>query len=170
MGGPEIACSASTGGGITSGGGFSGHFSAPSYQTTQISEYFSSLTTAPVSGYAAAGRGYPDVAMAGADYEVVVGGQIIGVGGTSLSSPVVAGMAAMVNAQLGTSIGFINPTLYAAAAGSFNDITQGDNKCTASPVCCSQGFVPTTCTPSRGGLISLDLVHVLVASARHTGL
>jgi len=157
-GGSEIACSASTGGGITSGGGFSGHFSAPSYQTSQISDYFSALSTAPESGYAAGGRGYPDVSMAGADYEVVVGGQITGVCGTSLSSPVVAGMAAMVNAQLGTSIGFINPTLYAAASGTFNDITQGDNKCTASSACCSQGFAATTGWDPVTGLGSVDFV------------
>merc|ERR1712187_34792 len=121
-----------------------------------MGEYFSSLTDAPESGYAAGGRGYPDVAMAGAEYEVVVGGQIIGVGGTSLSSPVVAGMASMVNAQLGTSVGFINPTLYAAAAGNFNDITEGNNKCTASTTCCSQGFSATTGWDPVTGLGSVD--------------
>merc|ERR1711907_129812 len=93
---------------------------------------------------------------AGADYEVVIAGGVYGVCGTSCASPVVAGMAAMVNAQLGTSIGFINPTLYAATAGTFNDITQGDNKCTASPVCCSQGFVATSGWDPVTGLGSVD--------------
>jgi tripeptidyl-peptidase-1 len=143
-GGDEIVCSAQTGGVITSGGGFSTKFSAPSYQTTAISEYFKTVTTQPASGYAASGRGYPDVAMAGYDYEVVIAGSIYSVSGTSASSPVTAGFASLVNAKLKASgsaaIGFINPTLYAAGGSSFNPITSGNNKCTASTTCCSQGF------------------------------
>merc|ERR1712151_594682 len=155
-GGAEIVCSEATGGTITSGGGFSSQFSAPSYQTSQISTYFSTVSTAPVSGYATGGRGYPDVAMAGADYEVVIAGRVYGVCGTSCASPVVAGMASMVNAQLGISVGFINPTLYAAAAGTFNDITEGNNKCTASTTCCSQGFSATTGWDPVTGLGSVN--------------
>merc|ERR1712031_150124 len=111
--------------------GFSGQFQAPSYQTSQISSYFSTVSSAPESGYAAGGRGYPDVAMAGFDYEVVIAGSVYGVSGTSASSPVVSGMASLVNGQLAeagkSAIGFINPTLYAAGVSSFNDITSGDN-------------------------------------------
>jgi tripeptidyl-peptidase-1 len=66
-----------TGGVITTGGGFSTIFSAPSYQSAAISDYFSSLSAAetPASGYASKGRGYPDISMAGLNYEVVVGGK-----------------------------------------------------------------------------------------------
>ena len=116
---------------ITTGGGFSSIFSAPSYQTETIATYFASLATSetPSSGYASSGRGYPDIAMAGLNYEVVVGGktyQVNGslkvnelrvrnymfplytisllaipsqVSGTSASAPVVAGMVALVNAD-----------------------------------------------------------------------
>merc|ERR1712048_1288361 len=74
-------------------------------------------------------------------------GSVYHVSGTSASSPVVAAMASLVNAKLaangGTSLGFINPTLYQAGTGSFNSITSGNNKCTASTTCCSQGFTAT---------------------------
>merc|ERR1712096_107121 len=77
-------------------------------------------------------------------YEVVIAGSLYSVSGTSASSPVTAAMASLVNAKLrangGTSIGFINPTLYAAGSSSFNSVTRGNNKCTASTTCCSQGF------------------------------
>mmetsp|Transcript_122630 Transcript_122630/g.192437 ORF Transcript_122630/g.192437 Transcript_122630/m.192437 type:complete len:442 (-) Transcript_122630:118-1443(-) len=143
-GGSEVVCSAQTGGVITSGGGFSTKFNAPAYQKAAIAEYFQTVTTQPVSGYSTGGRGYPDVAMAGHNYEVVIAGSLYSVSGTSASSPVTAGMASLVNAKLkangASSIGFINPTLYAAGSGSFNSITSGSNKCTASTTCCSQGF------------------------------
>lgn len=73
----ETACLSNTGGVITTGGGFSTIFSAPSYQSAAISDYFSSLSAAetPASGYASKGRGYPDISMAGLNYEVVVGGK-----------------------------------------------------------------------------------------------
>lgn len=143
-GGAEIVCSAKTGGVITTGGGFSTKFDAPSYQKSAISDYFNTVSTKPVSGYVTGGRGYPDVAMAGNNYEVVIAGSLYSVSGTSASSPVVAAMASLVNAKLkangASSVGFINPTLYSAGSGSFNPITQGNNKCTASTTCCSQGF------------------------------
>jgi tripeptidyl-peptidase I len=69
--------------------------------------------------------------------------------GTSASSPVFAGMVALVNAQrlkanLATQgLGWLNPSIY-ANNGAFvlNDITSGNNKCTASAkACCSIGFL-----------------------------
>lgn len=159
-GGAEIACSEVTGGQITTGGGFSTNFDAPSWQKEAISNYFSAVSTQPVSGYAASGRGYPDVAMNGFDYEVVIGGSIYGVSGTSASSPVVSGMASLVNGQLAAagkpSMGFINPTLYAAGSSSFNDITSGDNKGTASSVVCSQGFYAAKGWDPLTGMGSVD--------------
>ncbi len=54
------------------------------------------------------------------------------VGGTSASSPVFAGIVAVLNQYLGTAgLGNINPTLYSLAAtpanGAFHHITSGDN-------------------------------------------
>lgn len=159
-GGPEIACSEVTGGQITSGGGFSTNFDAPSWQKDAISGYFSAVSTQPASGYATGGRGYPDVAMNGFDYEVVIAGSVMGVSGTSCSSPVVSGLASLVNGQLAAegkpSIGFINPTIYAAGSSSFNDITSGDNKGTASTVVCSQGFYAAKGWDPVTGMGSVD--------------
>ena len=72
----EIACTSDAGGVITTGGGFSTIFSAPTYQSSAIEGYFNSISSSetPVSGYSTSGRGYPDIAMAGLNYEVVVGG------------------------------------------------------------------------------------------------
>jgi tripeptidyl-peptidase-1 len=159
-GGPEIVCSEKTGGVITTGGGFSTKFDAPSYQKAAISSYFSTVSPKPVAGYATGGRGYPDVAMAGNNYEVVIAGSVYSVSGTSASSPVTAAMASLVNAKLksngGSSIGFINPTLYKAGSSSFNRITSGNNKCTASSTCCSQGFYAASGWDPVTGLGSVD--------------
>lgn len=142
----EVACTSDNGGIITTGGGFSTLFDAPSYQTDAVSGYFSSLGAAqkPVSGYASGGRGYPDVAMAGYNYEVVVGGKTYQVSGTSASAPVVAGMVSLVNAarlKAGKSaLGFLNPTIYEFGESFSNDVTSGENNCCASKVCCDEGF------------------------------
>merc|ERR1712217_577132 len=160
-GGSEIVCSSDTGGQITTGGGFSTKYDAPSYQKNAIDAYLSSSAgKSAASGYAS-GRGYPDVAMAGYDYEVVINGNTYSVSGTSAASPVVAGFAALVNAKLasngGSSLGFINPTLYSAGSSRFNDITSGNNKCCAgAKVCCSQGFTATSGWDPLTGLGSVD--------------
>ena len=131
---------------ITTGGGFSTKFTAPSYQSSTISAYFSALPAdqQPAVGYAATGRGYPDISMAGYNYEVIVGGATYQVSGTSASSPVFAGMVSLVNAarlKAGKSaLGFLNPSIYAYGTSFVNDITSGENNCCASLVCCSEGF------------------------------
>jgi len=71
-------------------------------------------------------------------------GQIEGVGGTSCSSPIVAGVVSILNdwviANDGKPLGFISPLLYKMAAehpAAFTDITKGDNICTEAG--CSSG-------------------------------
>jgi len=143
-GATEIACSSATGALITTGGGFSAYYDAPSYQTSAISTYFS--RTQAVAGYSATGRGYPDVALAGHNYVIYDGGTLYSdVDGTSASAPVFAAMVTNVKALLAAAgkkpIGFLNPTIYAAGASSFNDITSGNNRCGSSgSSCCSEGF------------------------------
>lgn len=142
----EIACTSDAGGGITTGGGFSTIFTAPSYQTSAVKAYFNGLTKAqqPATGYVATGRGYPDVAMAGFNYEVVVGGKTYQVSGTSASAPVVAAFVSLVNAnRIATGkapLGFLNPAIYQNGAAITTDVTVGENNCAASKVCCDQGF------------------------------
>ena len=106
--------------GGASGGGFSGTFAVPTWQTSALP-----------SG--SSGRGVPDVsgdASPESGYNVIVDGQKEVVGGTSAVAPLYAGLITLVNQQLAAqsapSAGFINPTLY-ENPNAFNDITQGNN-------------------------------------------
>ena len=106
------------------GGGISDIFAPPSFQAG---------TNVPPSANPGGkeGRGVPDVA-ADADpntgYMVVFQGQQQSYGGTSASAPLWAALIALINQRLGKSVGFLNPLLsQLAAAGAFNDITEGNN-------------------------------------------
>ncbi len=104
------------------GGGVSTSFPLPSYQA------IADVPQQPQTKFA--GRGVPDVA-GNADpltgYQVRVDGQNTVVGGTSAVAPLWAGLAALLNQQLGKPVGFLNPKLYANAQSAFHDITTGNN-------------------------------------------
>ncbi|HEX8806354.1 MAG TPA: S53 family peptidase, partial [Candidatus Aquilonibacter sp.] len=109
-----------------SGGGVSDAFALPSWQAS---------AKVPAPSNPNGGRGVPDVS-ADADpnsgYTVLVDGSSIVVGGTSAVAPLWAGLIALMNQQLGTSAGFINPKIYDLAGypsspGPFRDITTGSN-------------------------------------------
>lgn len=104
------------------GGGVSTVFALPSYQSS------ANVPVQPEANFA--GRGVPDVA-GDADpstgYQVIVSGQSIVVGGTSAVAPLWAALAALLNQQLGTPVGFLNPKLYPLGESVFNDITSGNN-------------------------------------------
>ncbi|WP_249203339.1 protease pro-enzyme activation domain-containing protein [Burkholderia ambifaria] len=79
-------------------------------------------------------RGMPDIAFDADPYsgaQVVVGGQLAIVGGTSLSAPLFAATwARMLSGGCAASLGFAAPTLYSAQATSpsiFRDVTNGSN-------------------------------------------
>jgi kumamolisin len=104
------------------GGGVSTMFPLPTWQAN------SSVPAPTVSG---GGRGVPDVA-GDADpatgYTIRVDGQTQVIGGTSAVAPLWAGLIALANASNKASAGFINPTIYSAAAKkAFRDITSGNN-------------------------------------------
>jgi tripeptidyl-peptidase-1 len=147
----EIACQSQLGGIITTGGGFSTYYSTPSYQQSIVDYYFDNLKSKPRSGYNSEGRGYPDIAFIGVNYQVYIQGSIYSLYGTSASAPVLAAMVSLINAERlknnQSSVGFLNPTLYAYGYGGsyygsssnsfegkypFNDITSGVNNCTAT--------------------------------------
>eukprot|EP00607_Mallomonas_marina_P011123 CAMPEP_0182424430 /NCGR_PEP_ID=MMETSP1167-20130531/10642_1 /TAXON_ID=2988 /ORGANISM="Mallomonas Sp, Strain CCMP3275" /LENGTH=350 /DNA_ID=CAMNT_0024604245 /DNA_START=1142 /DNA_END=2194 /DNA_ORIENTATION=+ len=145
--GKEVACSSITGGAITTGGGFSTLVDAPDFQTDSVNQYLNSLTSkyAPVSGYNARGRAYPDISVLAYNYVVVIGGQQYSVSGTSASAPVFAGMVSLVNAGRiadGKSpLGWLNPSIYKMNGSFATDVTSGNNKCTRSTMlCCHHGF------------------------------
>ncbi|KAJ7808651.1 subtilisin-like protein [Mycena olivaceomarginata] len=89
----------------------------------------------------APGRGYPDVATQGWNFEIVVDGQVFLEGGTSASAPTFASIIALINDRLVAAgkpvLGFLNPFLYSTASSTFTDITSGHNSgnvCPASSV------------------------------------
>ncbi len=87
-------------------------------------------------------RNTPDVAMVADNVWIIANGEGSAVGGTSVASPLWAGVAALVNQEAAATgqrpLGFANPALYAIAqsagyAASFHDITTGNNTTSASP-------------------------------------
>lgn len=76
------------------------------------------------------GRGLPDVSAVGVDFQVVADAEFQGVSGTSASTPVVAGIFALINNKLVDAgkppLGFVNPFIYKNPAG-FRDILKGYN-------------------------------------------
>ncbi|MEX2205898.1 MAG: Ig-like domain repeat protein, partial [Myxococcota bacterium] len=129
------------GGGLSaSGGGESGYFSKPSWQTG---------VGVPADGR----RDVPDIALNASalhdPYLICSQGSCVNgyrnvdltltvVGGTSAGAPTFAGILALINQGTGSSgLGNVNPKLYALAASTpaaFHDITTGSNI-----VPCSQG-------------------------------
>jgi subtilase family serine protease len=104
------------------GGGYSALFNRPDYQNGVV----------PAS--APAGRAVPDIAM---DADPTTG-MLVGetqtfpdgvhygefrIGGTSLASPLFAGMTALTLQNAGGGIGLLNPTIYAqAGSGTYTDV------------------------------------------------
>lgn len=152
----EIACTSSTNGGITTGGGFSTVYPQPAYQSAAVANYLANgPNVPPTSMFNASGRAYPDVAVMGHSYITVGGGNFSGADGTSASAPVFAAMITLINsARLSAgknAIGFLNQIIYQLAVSNpaaFNDVTSGTNNCCAGEagqqVCCQYGFTATT--------------------------
>lgn len=111
-----------------SGGGISTAYPLPSWQAS---------VGAALGGASTNSRNIPDVALVADSVFVYYGnGANGGVGGTSASAPLWAGMIALVNQQSAAAglppVGFINPLLYQIGgstnyARAFHDITVGKN-------------------------------------------
>ncbi len=134
------------------GGGISDIFALPAYQQN-------AGVPATASGFV--GRGAPDVA-GDADpttgYAVRVDGQNTVVGGTSAVAPLWAGLVALINQQLGTPVGYLNPLLYQVPESDFRDIvTGGTDGYNAGP-----GWDPCTGLGSPNGTA---LLNALMGSA-----
>jgi tripeptidyl-peptidase-1 len=154
QGKPEVVCETPHNNNtfITSGGGFSATVPMPNWQATQVAAFLSNTSATFGPGFNNKGRGYPDVALIGHLYPILVGGEVNIKDGTSASTPVMAGILSLVNdARLSAgkpAVGFANPALYewAGNADIFHDITEGANNC------CSGGWSGSivTCCPSHG--------------------
>ncbi len=104
-----------------SGGGFSSYFTTPYYQA------------AP--NYTGTHRGVPDVALdanPNTGVLVVEDGQTLTLGGTSISTPMWAGIIALMDQYYGKSMGLVNPLFYKISetkyySNAFTQITSGSN-------------------------------------------
>ena len=130
---------------IYSGGGFSNVFPLPAYQEEAVHTWWTEHPPpygADRFNNSQRTRGIPDVAANGANYVVAVDNEFLLVYGTSCASPVFGSILTLINQERllagKSSIGFINPTLYAHSS-VLNDITLGDN-----PGCGTDGFNATT--------------------------
>ncbi|KAH9180562.1 subtilisin-like protein [Lactarius sanguifluus] len=98
-----------------------------------FSEYF------PRPGYHPLGRGIPDIAAQAIAIPSFYRGQEMIGGGTSCSTPIVAGIISLLNdhrlSQGKRPLGFLNPWLYGGGLNGFNDIVSGSN-----PGCNTDGF------------------------------
>lgn len=157
---PEEACETV----IYSGGGFSNVFPIPSYQASAVHNWFAKYPPpygADRFNNSQQTRGFPDIAANGANYVIAIDGQWGLVYGTSASSPTLGSILTLINeARFNagkSSIGFINPTIY-ANPGALNDITQGGNQGCGTPGFSSApGWDPVTGlgTPNYPKLLKL---------------
>ncbi len=152
------------GGGQGSSGGVSSHYAIPAWQTN--------LNTTSVVG-SARFRNIPDVALTADNIWVIYNNnQSAAFGGTSCAAPLWAGFMALVNEQetnLGLPpAGFINPAIYAIAAGPnytacFHDITTGNNFWSSSPSLFSAATGYDLCT-GLGAPAGQALINALASS------
>jgi kumamolisin len=104
------------------GGGISDIFPVPAYQEHTV------LPASVNDG--AVRRGVPDIAAAAAGqpgYRIILNGQPVAKDGTSAATPLWAGLIAIANAERGSPIGLLNPSLYANPA-LCRVVTQGNNR------------------------------------------
>ena len=113
------------------GGGFSNVFRTPDYQMQTVKNYLNSGKAPNTSYFNPQGRAYPDVSAFAVGFLIYVGGEVAVVGGTSCSTPTVAGIISLLNdVRLNkgmSTLGFFNPLLYKLQGQGFSDITKGEN-------------------------------------------
>jgi len=124
---------------FTSGGGFSNISMSQSYQTAAVARFLgqTEVPLPPLNMFNPKGRAYPDVSAVGHNAYMLWDGSERLEGGTSQSSPIFAGVIALLNVHYkkitGNTLGFVNPLLYQMWAdnpATFTDITSGSNICT----------------------------------------
>jgi tripeptidyl-peptidase-1 len=194
---PEIACMSglfANAPSITTGGGFSDVYNAPSYQiayqrewvkkvNNTIQEPYYNSSTLRLFGvdmipgvYNSSMRGYPDISFIAHSYQVFINGEIQGIDGTSASCPVFAALVNLVNYRRklagNSTMGWLNPFLYKKSSSFVKDITVGHNNCTAVIKindnrfinCCKHGFSATPGWDPVTGLGSLNWNKFLFAA------
>jgi len=126
----------------SSGSGFSDYWPQPDWQKQAVSKYLKGVGTLYKGLYNPAGRGYPDLAAQGLYFAYFWNGTEGTISGTSASTPLTAGIFALVNDALiaagKPTLGFLNPWLYKKGYKGLTDITKG-----FSYGCDVQGFPVT---------------------------
>jgi tripeptidyl-peptidase-1 len=165
-GSEEAAIYEGTPGGSTAGG-FSSHFSVPSYQSSDTASYIKNNLNSSYDGsYNSSGRGTPDIALIGKNFDVVTLGHTGQQEGTSASSPAWAALVTLINdyriSEGKPTLGFLNPLLYANGAprDALRDVIKGHN-----PACGVYGYPAATGWDPTTGLGSLDFGKMLEALA-----
>lgn len=165
---------------FSSAGGFSNYFPTPDYQKRTVEEWFhlhnqyptyvananTNVTNVGANGgrYNRAGRAYPDVSANGAYMPLFNNGTQYVFYGTSLSSPVMAGVITLINQQRTIAgkgpVGFLNNAIY-SNPWMFNDITNGTNaNCKSNGFPAVRGWDPVSVmciSKSQDGLLMLHL-------------
>ncbi|KAJ5522710.1 hypothetical protein N7513_013283 [Penicillium frequentans] len=145
-----------------SGGGFSNIYQRPSWQAQAVTDYFSKAkpdypyyesvnnNSFGANGgiYNRIGRGYPDVSAVGDNVIIYNKGLPTSIGGTSASAPVFASILTRINEERlaagKSTVGFVNPTLY-ANPNAFFDVTTGNNSgCGTAGFYAAEGWDPVT--------------------------
>jgi N-acetylneuraminic acid mutarotase len=137
-----------------SGGGISTDYLIPSWQQG---------INMSANGGSTTFRNIPDVAMVSDNILILYGnGQSRISGGTSASAPLWAGFTALLNqkalANGGTPVGNLNPTIYSvgSTAGSFHDITTGNNNNGCNGFSAVPGYDLCTGWGSPNGISTID--------------
>ncbi|CAP70112.1 uncharacterized protein PODANS_3_2160 [Podospora anserina S mat+] len=118
-----------------SAGGFSNYFDRPSWQDEAVKPYvdgFVSRGDPRVGLFNSTGRAVPDISAIGSGFQIIMGGEMSEVLGTSASAPVVAAMVALINdARMRAgkqSLGWLNPLLYSAKVRAvLRDVMVGES-------------------------------------------
>lgn len=130
-----------------SGGGFSWRWTIEEWQRDTVAKYLADPEAKLPTNFNKGGRATPDVSAVGKNYQVILHGKTMGIGGTSASAPFFASLVSLLNEyrlQSGKSpLGYLNPLIYQVGAKAFRDVTVGDNKKDRSGVPTREGF---TCT------------------------
>lgn len=132
----------------TAGGGFSYYFKRPKYQDDAVPAYVKNIVD-PLGYdglYDPEGRGYPDIAGQALNYSTYYNGSLLPISGTSMSTPLIGAIMALVNDALVAkgkpTLGFLNvstllvylfdyhtdsrqPWVYSSGKAAFNDILSG---------------------------------------------
>jgi tripeptidyl-peptidase-1 len=155
-----------------SGGGFSTDFDAFKAQATAVKHYLSVAKDLPPAGsFPPTGRATPDVSALGEGFQVIAGGEVQSVGGTSASTPTFASIVGLLNEARITAgkpaMGYLNPFLY-QNPDAFTDITVGTNAIDRGGekvkygYACAEGWDPATGlgTPKFGKLLAAAMKSV----------